>query len=324
MAITTLTRPGALDLGTDKHALFKTIFTGEVLAAFQNASVMKDKHLVRTITHGKSAEFPVIGEASTKYHVPGQSLFQDGDYLSNFRHGNRYIYIDGFLTSNFFLYDLDEAMNHWEVRSYYAKSCGEKLALQWDKNVLRKVIQAARTTTSPITGGPIGTVLKKGASVATTASALAQSIFEAGTIMDEKNVPFNERFCILRPREYDLLVQDTGLINKDWGGSGSFSEGSIRAINGITLCKSNQLPNTDEGTAQDAADKNGYSANYADTVAVVFHKTAAGTVKLKDLQVEHERDFDHIGYKYSARYAVGHGVLRPESAIEISKAAATP
>jgi hypothetical protein len=316
--ITTLSRPGADNLGTDKLALFKAQFTGEVLKAFQNATVMGGRHLVRTISHGKSAEFPLLGEAFTKYHVPGESLFTDGDYLSNFRHGNRYIYIDGFLTSNFFLYDLDEAMNHWDVRSHYAESCGKQLALQWDKNVLRKVIQAARTNTSPITGGPVGSTINAGPTVASTAAVLADAIIKAGTILDEKNVPHDERYCIVLPATYELLIKEYDLINKDWGGDGSLSQGRIRALNGIEIIKSNQLPNTNEGTTQDPADRNGYFADYSTTVAAVFHKAAAGTVKLKDLQVESERDFDHIGHKWSARYAVGHGVVNPQCSVEIS------
>ena len=56
------------------NANFLKVFTGEVLTAFDENNVMKDLHKVRTIPHGKSASFVVMGKAAARYHVPGTAV----------------------------------------------------------------------------------------------------------------------------------------------------------------------------------------------------------------------------------------------------------
>ena len=53
------------------NALFLKVFANEVLNAFEESNVMKELHTVRTISSGKSAQFPVTGIATAKYHTPG-------------------------------------------------------------------------------------------------------------------------------------------------------------------------------------------------------------------------------------------------------------
>ena len=49
-----------------------------------------------------------------------------------------------------------------------------------------------------------------------------------------------------------------------------------------------------------------------------MHKSAVGTVKLLELATESDYDVRRQGTLVVAKYAVGHGVLRPESAIELA------
>lgn len=321
MSDTLPNRPGQNNGTGDAQALFRKQFAGEVLTAFKNTTVMMDKHTVRTIQSGKGADFPVTGTAIAKYHTPGKRISDPANgYLNQILHGQRTINIDDLLISPVFIANLDEAMNHYDVRSIYSTECGTALALQMDRNILHKVLLAARDTTAAYTGAKTGTVIEAGATVATTASVLAAKIFEAAQILDEKNVPADGRYCVVRPAEYYLLAQETDLINKDWGGSGVYAEGSILKVAGVSIIKSNQLPSTN--VAAVAGDKNTYSGDFSDTVAAVFHRSAVGTVKLLDLAVEGKYELDLQGHIYVAKYACGHGILRPEAAIEISKAAA--
>lgn len=314
-------RLGQINAAGDDRALFLKVFAGEVLTAFQNSTVTLDKHLVRTITSGKSAQFPLTGTASAFYHTPGNSIANSANgYLSQIKAGEKTIAIDDLLISATFIANIDEAMNHYDVRSIYSTELGTALGLRWDKNVLRKMLQSARISSPYFTGGQVGTVLAKGATVATTASVLAAAIFEANKVLDEKNIPEADRYCYLRPAHYSLLTQNTTVLNKDWNGSGSYSEGKVHKIGGCTLVKTNQLPNTDEGSSQATGDKNGYFANYADTIALVATKAAAGTVKLLDLAMESEYQIERQGTLMVAKYAVGHDYLRPECAVEITKA----
>jgi len=78
MTNVTPSRLGAANLAaanyTQTNALFLKVFAGEVLTAFDETNVMKDLHVARTISSGKSASFPVTGKANAAYHTVGTPL----------------------------------------------------------------------------------------------------------------------------------------------------------------------------------------------------------------------------------------------------------
>jgi hypothetical protein len=317
---TTVSRLGQVDGAGDAKAIFLKQFAHEVLTAFKNTTATMDKHLIRTIQSGKSAQFPITGIAQATYHTPGTNIADAGNGLLNtIKHAERVINIDELLIAATFIANLDEAMNHYDVRSIYSTELGTALALKMDGNVLRKFIGAARTSSAAYTGGPVGTVINAGATLATTSSVLAANIAKAARYLDEKNVPATDRFCFLRPEQYSLLTQDTTVLDKQIGGSGSYADGVVQRIAGVALVKTNQIPSTNESAT--TGDNNTYHANYTDTVGVVAHRAAVGTVKLLDLGFESEYKIELQGTLMVAKYAMGHGVLRPECAVELSKAA---
>ena len=63
---------------------------------------------------------------------------------------------------------------------------------------------------------------------------------------------------------------------------------------------------------------NTYNGDFSNTVAVTFQKSAIGTVKLRDLAVESEYKIERQANAMVAKYAMGHGILRPEGAVEIA------
>ena len=62
-----------------------------------------------------------------------------------------------------------------------------------------------------------------------------------------------------------------------------------------------------------------FQGHFTNTVGIVSHPSAVGTVKLLDLATESEYDINRQGTLFVAKYAMGHGVLRPECAIELQK-----
>ena len=302
-------------------ALFLKVFGGEVLTAFAEANIMFNGsvngtplHLVRTIQSGKSAQFPATWKAAASYHTPGTEIV--GDPI---RHNERVINIDSLLIASAFIANIDEAMNHYDVRSIYTTELGYALARVADRNLLQLAVLAARASAT-ITGGYGGTVLTN-AGYGNVADTLAQGLYDAGQALDEKDVPETDRFCVLRPAQYNLLVQSSKAINRDWnamGPNGAYSEGKVFKVNGITILKSNHLPNTNVTAV--SGENNTYSGNFTTTVGVVFHKSAVGTVKLMDLAVESQYDIRRQGTLFVAKYAMGHGILRPEAAVELKTA----
>lgn len=297
------------------NALFLQVYGGEVLTAFKKATVFENLHKVRTIPSGKSASFPIIGLNSAAYHTPGTMLV--GNQV---KHAETVIKIDDKLVSNAFIADIDEAKNHYDVRSQYTTEMGNALAYTFDKNVAAQIAKAARTATNFNTDLPGGTRIKIVATskAAITGAQLATALFSAAQKMDENNLPENERYCCLAPAEYYKLVQTTDVINRDWGGSGAYSDGTVLRVAGIQIIKSNHLPTTNRTAT--TGEQNDYSANFTDSVALVWNPMSVGTVKLMDLKMEQTGSDVHAlwqGTFMVASMALGTGILRPDCAVEI-------
>ena len=138
---------GVLSTYTANNELFLKVFSGEVLQTFETATVMKPLHMVRTITSGKSAQFPVTGIASASYFTPGVDLVQGtlpaSGLVSSIKHSEVTINIDDLLLSSTFIDKLNEAKNHYDVRSIYSTELGRALARTMDKNLIGVAINAA-------------------------------------------------------------------------------------------------------------------------------------------------------------------------------------
>jgi hypothetical protein len=323
------------------NELFLKVFAGEVLTTFAENNIMMPLHRVRTITSGKSASFPVTGVASAKYHTAGESVYDTStpEYLTQFNHAERVLYIDDLLISGTFMSSLDEAKNHYDVRSIYSTEIGRELASVADKNLLRTVIGGARASVDRF-GGASTTYLGEsyvgdGAADGYSGDELVDHMFRIAQKMDEKNVPGTDRFCVLNPAHYYLLINENkDAINRDYGNEGNGSvanPGEMISVAGIRVMKSNNLPSANEATSHDAlhgsagvmndvnaVTDDGYSGeDYSKTVGVAFHKEAIGTVKLMDLGLETEYSVERQGNLLLAKYAMGHGVLREECCYEM-------
>lgn len=301
-AIGQINQAGATD------ALFMKVYAGEVLTAFQKAVVALPRTMQRNIQSGKSAQFPATGRTVAAYHTPGAEI--NGDKIS---HAEQIITIDQLLLSSSFIADIDEAMNHYDVSSIYSNEQGLALAYQLDMNILQTGVLAARAT-NPITGLPGGASLIN-ATYKTDSTTLAGGLFLAAQTLDENAIPETERTAYLRPAQYYLLAQNTTAINTLYGGRGSYADGSVVQIAGVDLVKSLHLPITSIATGPTK-----YQVNASTTAALVMHKCAVGTVKLLDLSMQSAYDIRRQGTLMVARYAVGHGVLRPDAAVELKTA----
>jgi P22 coat protein - gene protein 5. len=313
MANATVLRLGDANLAGTPDALFLKVFSGEVLSAFDEKNVTVDKHNVRTIKHGKSAQFPATWKVSAAYHTPGTEIVGQTSPLNE-----RTINIDDLLVASVFIANIDEAKAHYETRGEYAKQTGNSLANSWDKTVLQVMVLAARASAT-VTGGFGGTALTSTTTLyRTSATDLAAGIYAAVQAMDEKDIPEgDEKSVFVRPAQYYLLAQSTALINRDWMGAGSYSDGKILRIAGAGIVKTNHLPITDLSGGSTTGQNNTYLADFSKTAAVVSTRDAVGTVKLLDLSTEMGYDMRRQGTLMLAKYAIGSGILRPECSVEL-------
>lgn len=311
MANATAIRLGQVNSGGSDSALFLKLFAGEVLTAFDEACVTQDKHKVRNISSGKSATFPATWKVVARYHTPGNEITGQTSNINE-----RVINIDDLLISDVFIANIDEAKNHFEVRSEYTRQTGLALANQWDKNVLQVGCLAAAASAT-VTGGNGGTSLtSSGTLYRTSATDLAAGIYSAVQAMDEKDVPMDDRkHAFVRPAQYYLLAQSTALVNRDWAiGGGNYAEGKIIQVAGVPIVKTNHLPITDLSGGSSTGQNNTYLADFSKVAALVMSDCAVGTVKLLDLAVESEYEVWRQGTLIVSKYAVGTGILRPECA----------
>jgi hypothetical protein len=343
---TSPSRLGQINLANSVNELFLKQFAGEVLTTFETENVMMPLHTVRSISSGKSAQFPTTGIASATYHTPGESLMVTDNggnpaaskYLSRIRHAEVVISIDDMLVSSAFISNIDEAKNHYDVRSIYSTEIGRQLAYVADKNLIRCVIAGARATTDRFGNSDaayLGSALEYNAE-ATAGSALEAELvkpfFDAAQKMDEKGVPSTDRYAVVTPAFYYQLINvNKDVISRDYNpeGNGSKAGGYIVQVAGIRIMKSNNVPTTDESSATNVHGNAGVQNNvfggtkgygevsFAKTKGIIFHKEAVGTVKLLDLGVESDYSIERQGTLMVAKYAMGHGILRNECCYEI-------
>lgn len=297
---------------TEQRALYLKLFSGEVIMSFEKTTVCLDKHKVRTISQGKSAQFPVIGRGpDAAYHTPGAEILGQ-----EFKQNERIITVDKLLINHVFIADIDEAMSHFEVRSAYSQRMGAKLAQTFDNHVMREIAlaAAASATITNEDGGLVVTNADLASATAATKFAAWESLmFAAAQNFDDKFVD-GARFCVIKPADYYFLVRYVAsngfsAIHADYRGAGSYADGKIIAIAGIPLISSPMLPTADY------SGEDFHAVNMTNTKALIFTPEAVGTVKLLDLSLQSQWDIRRQGTLMVARYAMGHGILQPECAV---------
>jgi hypothetical protein len=310
-------RLGQAGLTGATDALFLKVFSGEVMSTFNALTVMKEKTRIRAINNGKSAQFPAIGKTVAEYHTAGAEILGN-----NIEHGEKVITIDDLLIANTFIANIDEAKNHYDVRSEYSKQMGQALAQTYDRNLLSMAIKAARDP-SGLGAGVAGQGNAASENLGSTTPATADivtAMYDAAATLDAANVPETDRYVIVNPATYYALVQNDKLINRDFGQNGSYSDGTIMRVAGMQIVKSNNLA-VNHTTASAYPDFNSkYAVDATDTTALVIQQQALGTVQLMDMATEMEYDIRRQGTLAVSKMAVGHGVLRPECIIELRAA----
>jgi hypothetical protein len=245
-----LTRPGQSNSTGDARALYLKLFSGEMFKGFQHNAIARDLVMRRTLTNGKSLQFIYTGHTKAEYHVPGNSILGDSNGAPPV--AEKTITVDDLLISSAFLYDLDETLSHYDMRSEISRKIGYALAQKYDRLIFRAITRGARAA-SPITKTnyvePGGTQIRVGATAnasdAYDAQKLTTAFFDAAAALDEKGVSQDGRVGVLNPRQYYALIQEVGnngLINRDEQGAALQSGQGIVEIAGIKIYKSMNIP----------------------------------------------------------------------------------
>jgi len=245
-----LTRPGQSNSTGDARALYLKLFSGEMFKGFQHNAIARDLVMRRTLTNGKSLQFVYTGHTKAEYHTPGNSILGDTNNAPPV--AEKTITVDDLLISSAFLYDLDEVLSHYDMRSEISRKIGYALAQKYDRLIFRSITRGARAA-SPITKAnyvePGGTQIRVGATAnasdAYVAGNLVTAFYDAAAALDEKGVSQDGRVGVLNPRQYYALIQDigsNGLVNRDVQGTALQGGEGVVEIAGIKIFKSMNIP----------------------------------------------------------------------------------
>lgn len=314
---------------TGKYATYLKLFSGEMFKAYESACIAKGTVQNRTLRNGKSMQFIFTGRMTADYHTPGTPILGSGDPPV----AEKTIIMDDLLISSAFIYDLDETLAHYSLRSEISKKIGHALAEAYDKKVFRTIAKAAREA-HPVTAAPGpepgGSIIQLGAGNQYSAQHLVDAFFEAASILDEKNVPREGRHAVLSPRQYYALVSqvDSNILNRDFGNTqGNLNSGDgLYEIAGISIKRSNNLPFMITGSGSGGAvarvngENNDYSGDFTNSCGLIYMKDAAGVVEGIGPSVQTTGSDVKTMYQGDiivGRLAMGVGTLNPACAIEL-------
>ena len=245
-----VTMPGAAQSTGDRRALYLKLFSGEMFKGFQHNTIARDLVMKRTLKNGKSLQFIYTGRTKSEFHTPGNSILGNSDGAPPV--AEKTITVDELLISSAFLYELDETLAHYDLRSEISRKIGYALAEKYDRLVFRAITRGARKA-SPITKAnfvePGGTQIRVGSTTndsdAYGATNLVNAFYDAAAALDEKGVSSDGRVAVLNPRQYYELIQqvgENGLVNRDEQGTSRQKGNGIVEIAGIKIHKSMNIP----------------------------------------------------------------------------------
>ena len=316
-----------------KYATYLKIFSGEMIKAYESECIARSTVQSRSLTNARSAQFIFTGRMGAEYHVPGEPILGSGDPPV----AEKTIIMDDLLISSAFVYELDETLAHYSLRSEISAKIGHALAEAYDKKVFRTIAKSAREA-HPITAAPGpepgGSVIRLGANNQYSAQHLVDAFFEAASILDEKNVPKSGRTAVLSPRQYYALVSQvsSNILNRDYGNTqGNLNTGEgLVSIAGINIRRSNNLPFMLTGSGSSGAvagvpgENNDYSGDFSTHCGLIYQRDAAAVVQAlgptvqttgADIKTMYQGDL------IVGRLAMGAGTLNPAAAIELQAAA---
>lgn len=312
--------PGQDQLAGDERALYLELAEGEVLTAFESATIMRDKHQSRSLEKGKSFSFPAIWRAGGGYHTPGTEI--TGRKIP---HSEIKVDPDDKLISDVFISDIDEILNHFDLRQPYTSEMGQFLARKYDSNVMRTVLAAARG--GALFAGDQGGTGIEDAGFANDAAKLIDGFSAAKQAMDEKDVPIDAQpvHGLLAPAQWYLVARSDKNLNRDTnGGDASIRKMTLTTIDDIMIHKSNITPFGEDSTVGGFVDDTSddfipayYRGKFGTTVGMVWTPMAACSAMVQDIGVQIDPQVRKQGDLLLARLMVGTRTLRNKCAVEL-------
>lgn len=327
---------------------FIRLYTAEVLMAYKRETLLESRVRSKTIRGGKSTTFPMLGRSTVEYFTPGDEI--TGGKL---RAGERTCVVDDLMISAKMIYNLDEVMNYYDVRSAYSEESGNALAWESDRNCARMLVKACLATDLASAADLVQSYKQfdeeefvANVNVGTVSgddldpSAIDQAILDALKLWKKKSISPRGAVLALNTDNYFALLDTKDAAKINWrnslyGGISGFEGTQVPTMHGVEIICSNNMDVTTlwNGTTGVTTDQkplaatvgSGRTAAYDVPVAylpsaklvrgVLFVPDAVCKVNLLGVQTESEYQMRHQGTMMLAKKAEGFNILRPSAAI---------
>lgn len=318
---TSHSRSGQNNATGDALALFEKKMQTDVLRYFQSTNVGKELVTNKTIANGKSAAFPVIGNATAAYHTVGTEL--DGAQI---KATEREITIDSMLVGFTYIPDIDEAMVHYDAKSAYNESIGRALSKRYDQDLFRMVAVAGFIEDgTDATAAGLETfdddIFSEAVSFAAAndekdgAKVYAKIIAAITQWMDLDLV--GEPVIVLKPESYYALLNNPANTGLTWVNDENAQSGRVPLVLGKRVMQSPHIPSADDSanTAINAK----YRADFTAVQGLIFSKESVAALQLLGLAMRSDYIPQRLSTLVVGKMAVGFGILNHACSIPLLK-----
>lgn len=314
-------RSGQNNATGDDRALFEKKMQTDVLRFFQSTNIAKELVTVKVIANGKSAAFPVVGNASANYHEVGVEL--DGTKI---KATEREITIDKVLEAHAYEPDIDEAMVHYDANSAYNESIGRALGKKYDQDLFRMIAKAAFIENA--TDATAAGLLDFDDDLYTTITSFATAgdeikgdkvyakIVEMITQWVEKDI-VGEPVIVLQPASYYALLNNPSQTGMTWANDEASQSGKVPMVLGKKVLTSPHIPQANDSANTAVLAK--YRANFTNLVGLMFSKEAVGALELMSLQLRSDYVPTRLSTLIVGKMLVGFGILNHSAAMALKK-----
>ncbi|MBT60445.1 MAG: hypothetical protein CMA63_02685 [Euryarchaeota archaeon] len=318
--------------------LWLPIWSGEVLHAYDSYKLFEPMVTAKTLESGRTMEFPITGTVTLKAEWNAGEYLHGGEDAKN---GNFSVSLDGRpMAAHFELDNIDLMITQWEYRQELARQAGQTLANARDKQIGVMIAAAgcvSKLDSDPRTGITLPAVKQIENFTAPDAAAALEvlgTIEEFITDCQENSVPMSNAYCAVTPKMFQQIrrlgvaTSATNAINMQpmfggvaqAGGLGApFTEGmhgmdEKLVYMGVTICKTNHIPNQAYDTSKIGAAKYNVHGNDAQVEALLWMPECVASLRKTGLVVDTEDDIRRNTTFTVASMLSGTGILKPELA----------
>ncbi|MGL5190125.1 MAG: hypothetical protein ACRC7S_10820, partial [Cetobacterium sp.] len=268
------------------------------------------------------------------------------DNRKDIKHTEKVITIDGLLTTDVLIFDIEDAMNHYDVRAEYSRQMGEAMAMATDCANYAEMAKLVNTRAGSGSGNDKGreniaglgsaSMVMVGVNGVTDAAKIGEYVIQGLTVMraefTKKYIPTGDRTFYTSPDTYSAILAALMPNAANYAALIDPETGNIRNVMGFEIVETPHMTKSDvvddqsqafdgvghvfptAGTAPSWANPTGKGVVKTDNVCgLAVHRSAVATLKLKDMALERARRPEYQADQIIAKYAMGHGGLRPEA-----------